>query len=175
MVGIPRFLLAIVFMLFTGISQAEDNSREQIKGLDEQVQDIKKDVIDLSAELSLLEEKLLFPSNTQVSIFVSIPEGEEFRLDGVQVKLDNKVVAHHLYTYRELEALQRGGVQKIYTGNIKTGDHNLVVNYVAKAPAGGEHRRSSSFTLTIEVGPKFVEVIIAGPGASDQEIRFKDW
>ena len=147
----------------------------RLKGLDEQVQDIKKDVIDLSAELSLLEEKLLFPSNTQVSIFVSLVQEDDFRLDGVQIKLGNKVVAHHLYTFRELEALQRGGVQKIYTGNIKTGDHNLVVSYVGKAPAGGEFRRSANYTLNKDVGPKFVEVKIAGPNASEQEIRFKDW
>ncbi|HEX5635942.1 MAG TPA: hypothetical protein VFY78_02555, partial [Gammaproteobacteria bacterium] len=104
-------------------ASAEDISRDQIKGLDEQVQDIKKDVIDLTAELSRLEEKLLFPSNTQVSIFISVNEGDTFRLDTVQVKLDNTVVAHHLYNFRELEALQKGGVQKIYVGNIKTGDH----------------------------------------------------
>lgn len=175
MYGLTRILLTLVLVLATLPAGAADVSREQIKGLDEQVQDIKKDVIDLTAELSVLEEKLLFPSSTQVSIFVSTPEGDDFRLDGVQVKLNNKVVAHHLYTFRELEALHRGGVQRIYTGNVKTGDHELVISFVGKAPAGGEYRRSSNYTLTKDVGPKFVEVVIAGPDSTDQEIRFKDW
>jgi hypothetical protein len=176
MYGPIRILLSICFLLLvTFLVRAEDVGREQIKGLDEQVQDIKKDVIDLTAELSLLEEKLLFPSNSQVSVFVSIMEDDDFRLDAVQMKMDNKVVAHHLYTFRELEALHRGGVQRVYTGNVKTGDHELVVSIVGQAPAGGEFRRSASYTLTKDVGPKFVQVIISGPGGGDQEIRFKDW
>lgn len=170
-----RFVFSLVLLLSMGLAQAEDVTRDQIKGLDEQVQDIKKDVIDLTAELSLLEEKLLFPSNTQVSIFISTPQDDEFRLDAIQVKLDNKVVAHHLYTFRELEALQRGGVQRVYTGNIKTGDHDLVVSFSGKAPAGGVYRRSASYTLTKKAGPKFVEVKIAGPEAGEQDIKFKDW
>ena len=156
-------------------ASAEDISRDQIKGLDEQVQDIKKDVIDLTAELSRLEEKLLFPSNTQVSVFISVNEGDTFRLDTVQVKLDNTVVAHHLYNFRELEALQKGGVQKIYVGNIKTGDHELVVSFAGKSPAGGDLQRSSSYKLNKDVGPRFVEVKIAGSASGAQEIQFKDW
>jgi hypothetical protein len=154
---------------------AEEVSREQIKGLDEQVQDIKKDVLNLSSELARLEEKLLFPSNTQVALFVSMNAGDDFRLDSVQLKLDNKVVAQHLYTFRELEALQQGGVQKLYTGNIKTGEHELVVSYMGKAPAGGEYKRSSSYKVVKAVGPKFVEIKIAGPESSEQDIQFRDW
>lgn len=174
MYGLSRFFRAMVLALFALSAQAEDVSREQIKGLDEQVQDIKKDVIDLTAELNVLEEKLLFPSNTQVSLFVSLAADDDFRLDAVQVKLNNKVVAHHLYTFRELEALQRGGVQRIYTGNVKTGEHELVVSFLGKAPAGGEYRRSASYTVTKDVGPRFVEMMISGP-SGDQDIRFKDW
>ena len=177
MCRISRLLMAGVFLVLamsTHVS-AEQVAREQIKGLDEQVQDIKKDVIELTSELNRLEEKLLFPSNTQVAVFVSTIKDDDFRLDGVQIKLNDKVVAHHLYTFRELEALQAGGVQRIYTGNVKTGDHNLVVSFVGKAPAGGEYRRSASYSLTKDVGPKFVEVIISGPGTGEQDIRFKDW
>lgn len=168
-------LIAALLVCVAGTARAEDVSREQIRSLDEQVQDIKQDVIDLTAELGLLEEKLLFPSNTQVSIFVSTPEGDDFRLDAVQVKLDNKVVAHHLYTFRELEALHRGGVQRIYTGNVKTGDHDMVVSFVGKAPAGGEMNRSATYTLNKGVGPKFVQVVISGPATGVQDIQFKDW
>lgn len=175
MLRITKLICSLALLLSATTLYAEDISREQIKGLDEQVQDIKKDVIDLTADLTRLEEKLLFPSNTHVSIFISLTEGDDFRLDAVQIKLDNKVVSHHLYTFRELEALQRGGVQRIYTGNIKTGDHDLVVSFVGKAPAGGEYQRSASFKLNKNVGPKFVEVKLAGPNAGSQDISFKDW
>lgn len=170
---IVAFLAIMILNSFS--VNAADVTKEQIKGLDEQVQDIKTDVIDLTADLLQLEEKLLFPSNSQFALFVSLADAEDLRLDAIQVKLENKVLAHHLYTFRELEAMQKGGVQKIYTGNIKTGDHKLVISYTAKASSGGEMKRSASYTLKKGVGPKFVEIKIGGPDAGDQGLEFKDW
>jgi hypothetical protein len=167
--------LLIVLLFGTLPVSAADVSKEQIKGLDEQVQDIKKDVIDLTAELLQLEEKLLFPSNSQFALFVSLADAEDLRLDAIQIKLEDKVLAYHLYTFRELEAMQKGGVQKIYTGNIKTGEHKLVISYTAKAASGGEMKRSTSYTLKKGVGPKFVEIKIGGPDAGENGLEFKDW
>ena len=173
--GLFRLFMAASLLFGALTTQAEDISRDTIKGLDEQVQDIKKDVIDLTAELNQLEEKLLFPSNTQVSLFVSMNPDDDFRLDALQIKLDNKVVVHYLYTFRELEAMQKGGVQRIYTGNIKTGDHDMVVSLIGKAPAGGELRRSASYTLKKEIGPGFVEINISGPDSGNPVIGFRNW
>ena len=170
-----QFLIIIVSALMPFVANADEISRDQIKGLDEQVQDIKTDVLNLSSELAKLEEKLLFPSNTQVSLFISMHAGDDFRLDSVQLKLDEKIVAQHLYAFRELEALKMGGVQRLYIGNIKTGEHELVVSYTGKAPAGGEYKRSSSYRVTKDVGPKFVEIKITGPDSSEQDIQFRDW
>ena len=100
-------------------------TREQIKGLDEQVQDIKKDVLAISAELQLLEEKLLYPSTSQVSVFISIAKEGNYSPDAVQIKINGKKVAYHIYSFKEVDALRRGGVQRIYTGNIQGGDHKL--------------------------------------------------
>jgi len=156
-------------------AQAAEVTQDQIKGLDEQVQDIKQDVLKLTSELTLLEEKLLFPSNTQVSLFVSVKGDPGFILDSMQIKLDNKVVAQHLYTYKEVEALKEGGVQRIYTGNIKTGDHALVASFIGRTKSGTEYQRSENYTVTKAVGPKFVEIQIGGKSAADQNITFKDW
>ncbi len=174
---IIKFLIQIIILSsYIPVSlNAAEVTNEQIKGLDEQVQDIKKDVLELTSELTRLEEKLLFPSNTQVSLFVSIIGDKGFVLDSMQIKLDNKVVSQHLYTYKELEALRAGGVQRIYTGNIKTGDHDLVASFIGRSKSGNEYQRSESFTVTKAVGPKFVEIQISGSSASDQTVSFKDW
>jgi len=171
------FLIPIIFTLslLSVPAQSAEVTTEQVKGLDEQVQDIKKDVLELTSELTRLEEKLLFPSNTQVSLFVSVAGDKSFELDSMQVKLDNKVVAQHLYTYKELEALRAGGVQRIYTGNIKTGDHAMVVSFIGRAKSGNEYQRSENYTVTKAVGPKFVEIQLTGNSASDQKVTFKDW
>ena len=156
-------------------SSAAEVTQEQIKGLDEQVQDIKADVLGLTTELSLLEEKLLFPSNTQVSLFVSLDSGKAFTLDAMQIKLDGKVVAKYLYTFKELEALRLGGVQRIYTGNIKTGDHPLEASFIGRGASGNQFQGSAKFTVNKSVGPRFLEIRISGGNSTDQTISFQDW
>jgi hypothetical protein len=142
-----------------------------MQGLDEQVQEIKSDVLRIASELSLLEEKLLYPSNTQVAVFVSLAEGETFRLDSVQIQIDGEVVAHHIYTFKELEALGKGGVQRIYTGNVPTGEHQLEVSIDGKLPSGEDFRGSESFGFRKEVEPKLVDLTLAGPGLGGSSIR----
>jgi hypothetical protein len=170
------FILAIaVLMLSFPAYSAEvfEVSKEQIKGLDEQVQEIKTDVLGIAAQLSLLEEKLLYPSNTQVSVFVSVESGEKFRLDSMEIQLGGAPVTHHLYTFKELEALQKGGVQRIYTGNVKSGEHELQVLLAGKTTGGSDFRREESFKFNKDVGPKMVEIHLAGSGA--QTITLKGW
>lgn len=169
-----RFFSVIAAVLLVGIvtgTQAEEITKEQIKGLDEQVQDIKKDVLAISTELNLLEEKLLYPSNTQVSLFVSLTTDSGFRLDAVEIQLDGKPVAHHIYSFKELEALRSGGIQRIYTGNIRTGEHELTVAYLGQTSLGNDYRKTQSYRFKKGVGPGMVEISLAGTGG----IEFKDW
>lgn len=170
---LSKLILAALLLVFQHDVLAESVSKAQIKGLDEQVQEIKKDVLGISTELKLLEEKLLYPSNTQVSIFVSFAKKGGFRLDAMDIKLDGKEVAHHLYTAKELEALRNGGVQRIYTGNIRTGEHKLDVSFLGKS-ATGKYRKNASFKISKGVKPKLVEVKVAGPGLG-KSIGIKEW
>lgn len=168
------FQIVLLFILSITGSMAQDISREQIKGLDEQVQDIKKDVLGISAELTQLEEKLIYPSNTQVSVFVSLMKGDKFRLDAVKLKINGKDVTHHIYTFKELEALQSGGVQRLYTGNIRSGDHVLDVTLIGKGSGSSNYQQNASHKFTKSVEPKLIEITLAGPAAGGQSIVFKD-
>ena len=147
----------------------QDATRAQIKGLDEQVQEIKSDVLSIAAELNLLEEKLLYPSHTQISLFINLVEGEKFRLDSVEILINGKPVAQHLYTFKELEALQMGGVQRIYTGNITTGGHEMQVSFSGKSEGGNDLERSESFSVSKDVGPSVVQITL-----DHQGITFKN-
>jgi len=171
------FRLSLLLLLPVCVN-AEQLSKEQIKGLDEQVQDIKKDVLGISAELNLLEEKLLFPSNTQLSFFVSMSDkkdgddaeiDESYVPDAIQLKLDNQDIAHHIYSFKEVDALRRGGVQRVYTGNVRTGDHALEVLVSGKL-SGDEKKSSATHKLTKGVGPQFLEIHIGKSG-----VQFKTW
>jgi len=167
-------LLLLSLLAISSLSAAEEVSKEQIKGLDEQVQDIKKDVLSISSELNLLEEKLLYPSNTQVSFFVSFSGDKDFRLDSVEIEVDGKVVAHHIYSFKELEALREGGMQRIYTGNVRTGAHQLKVGFIGKSSLGNEYKKVESHQFNKGVGPGIVEIALQGPSGGAKTIEFKD-
>ena len=164
-----RLFVATVVVMLTWLPAtgwAEEVSKEQIKGLDEQVQEIKTDALGIAAELNRLEEKLLYPTNTQVSLFVSLAPGTKFRLDAVEIQIDGKPVTRYLYALKELEALQSGGVQRIYTGNVRKGEHDLQVNISGKSSGGGDLRQSASYKLNKDVGPKLVGITLSAPGTS---------
>lgn len=168
-------VLCLLSLLSGSPGVAQDATREQMKGLDEQVQEIKTDVLSIAAELNGLEERLLYPSNTQLAIFVALAENQEFRLDSVQIQLDGTPVAHHIYSFKELEALQRGGVQRIYTGNIPTGHHELEVEVAGKLVSGKDFSNTESFTINKDVEPRLVGITLAEPGLMNPGIALGDW
>jgi hypothetical protein len=146
------------------------------KTLDQEVQGLKKDVIDLNKDLFVLEEELLFPANTQVALYVSMDVGTFFALDSVTVKIDNKEVKNYLYTAREADALLKGGVQQIYLGNLKVGKHELVAFFTGKGPAERDYKRGATLSFDKGVGAKYLELKITDRVAKHQpEFTIKDW
>ena len=180
--------LAMSFPAFAGSSTApvpEDKKTErkgadapdqrEMRGLDEQVQETKSDVLSIAAELSQLEEKLLYPSGTQVAIFVALAKGDEMRLDAVRLQIDGQLVAHYIYSFKELEALRRGGVQRLYVGNVATGDHQLNVLVDGKLKDGADFNRTEHFTFHKQVKPKMVELTVGGTDAGNTPITIGEW
>jgi hypothetical protein len=75
-------LIAVAALAFSATTVAQEaadaGSSEQFRGLDQDVQTLKKEVLDLNRDLFLLEEELLFPANSQVAFFISMDVGEYF-------------------------------------------------------------------------------------------------
>src|SRR5262245_55877633 len=155
--------------------QTQQNDQQKMRGLDEQVQEIKSDVLSIGQELNRLEEKLLYPSGTQVAIFIALSKGDQMRLDAVRLQIDGQLVAHHIYSFKELEALRKGGVQRIYVGNVGTGDHKLEVLVDGKLEGGADFSRTEHFTVRKEVKPKLVGLTLAGPRSGNTPIMLEEW
>jgi hypothetical protein len=150
--------------------------RAEFRTLDEDTQGLKKQVLDLNRDLFLLEEELLFPSNTQTAVFVAMDVGEFFGLDSVELKIDNKAVANYLYTEREESALVKGGVQRLYIGNLKAGDHELVAVFTGGGPHARDYRRATSVKFEKGIGPKYIELTISDRASKQQpEFVVKEW
>ena len=146
------------------------------RGLDQEIQGLKKDVVDLNKDLFVLEEELLFPANTQVAVFLSMDVGDFFSLDSVQLKVDQKEVINYLYTPREVEALLKGGVQRLYVGNLKVGPHELVAFFNGKGPGERAYKRGASLRFEKGVGAKYLELKIDDRQKKLQpEFEIKDW
>ena len=170
-----RNWVPLLVLGLASLANAQDPAGADIRSLDGQVQEIKSDVLNIAAELNTLEERLLFPSNTEVSVFLSIAENEDFRLDAVQIMIDGELATHHIYSFKELEALQKGGVQKVYTGNITTGNHELSVTMSGKLKNGKDFTETDTFVFAKDVRPKAVGVTLAGPGFGGNSIEIGDW
>jgi hypothetical protein len=146
------------------------------RALDEQIQDLKQSVVDLNKDLFVLEEELLFPANTQVAVFVSMDVGDFFALDSITLKIDDHDVSNYLYTPREVSALLKGGVQRLYVGNLKSGEHELVAFFNGKGPHQRDYRRAANMRFEKGVGAKYLELKITDHQRAQQpEFELKDW
>jgi len=146
------------------------------RALDEQIQELKQQVVDLNKDLFVLEEELLFPANTQVAVFLSMDVGSFFGLDSVTLRIDNREVINYLYTPREVAALVKGGVQRLYVGNLKAGSHELVALFGGKGPNDRDYRRGASIKFEKGVGAKYLELKISDKARRQQpEFEIKDW
>jgi hypothetical protein len=144
--------------------------------LDDRIQSVKGDVIELNRDLMVLEEELLFPASTQVAVFLSMDVGKLFSLDSVQVKLDDNVVANYLYAPGEVQALHRGGVQRLYLGNLRAGEHELVALFVGSGPYARDYRRGATLSFKKGTEPKYIELQIKDNTDKLQpEFEVKTW
>lgn len=146
------------------------------QSLEQEMQALKEKVLEINRDLFVLEEDLLFPSSTQVNVFVSFDAAEYFALDGVTLKINDRPISNHLYTKRELSALDRGAVQRLFTGNLPTGDHELVAVVTGVGPEGRDYRRAVSLDFAKSSGTKYIELKIVGDELRKQPIfQLKEW
>jgi hypothetical protein len=144
--------------------------------LDTRIQDLKAEVIGLNRDLLVLEEELLFPANTQLAVFVSMDVGQLFELESVQVKLGEQVVASHLYTPREVQALHRGGMQRLHVGNLRAGEHELVAVFTGRGPHERDYKRGATLKFDKGTEAKYIELRIRDAQAKLQpEFEVKVW
>ncbi len=142
----------------------------------DELEALKKEVLELNRDLFILEEDLLFPASTQIAVFVSLDVGQFFRPDAVKLSIDGKELNHHLYTERDLDALRRGGTHRLYVGNLTAGEHELVAVFTGYGPEKREFTRATSLRFLKETGAKFVELRINDDAAKQQaDFTVREW
>ena len=94
----------------------------------------------------------------------------------MQINVDGKNISNHLYTQREINALKRGGVQRVYLGNIASGKHELVAFFTGKGPNKRAYKRGTTIEIEKTSSPLFVELkIIDNLSKQQPEFKSKVW
>ena len=154
-------------------------SDQKFISLDNKVQSLKTEVISVGEEINALEEELLFPPSSQLVVFFSADIDSTVKVVSSQLQIDGKNVANHMYDIGEQEALQNGGVQQLYMGNIKPGDHKLSIAYMVKL-GKRTARYSSEAPFKKDKNPVYLKLNMQGKEFTDnskQDPRFsiKEW
>ncbi len=158
------------------VSAAARDTDTEIKKASKNIQELKRQVIDLNKDLRLMEEKLLFPSSTKYSVFISLSSGQFFTLEGIKLKLDDKFVASNIYSEKQRQALIRGGIQKFYITNLNEGKHSATLFFTGVGPSGRDYKRAS--TIEFEKGPagEYLEVAISDDSVTQEPVfSIKQW
>ena len=173
--AMSKFLLATLLLVSVSVN-AQEATQQQPASVANQVQDLKNTVIKLNRDLFILEEELLFPANTQVAFFVSMDVGEFFQLDTIELKIDDKTVANYLYTDRQIDALFRGGVQRLFVGNVRNGEHEVSAFFTGRGPKGRDYKRAVSYRFEKDSNAKYLELKINDSERMHQpEFTVKEW
>ena len=166
----------ILLLLLLGCLPGLAALAEEGASLDQQIQDIKQQTLELNRDLFILEEDLLYPGDTRLAVFLSLDVGEFFALDAVKLSIDGVVVTHYLYTERQVDALRRGGVHRLYEGNVKAGEHEIVAVFTGKGPSDRDYRRATQRVVEKAGGAKYLELTITDSTALNQpEFAVKEW
>jgi hypothetical protein len=171
-------VLAVTASVFAlaAAQAASDKTAAPSAPLDQRVQDLKADVIRLNRDLLVLEEELLYPAGTQVAVFVSMDVGKLFELESVQLQIDGLAVAKHLYTPNEVQALHRGGVQRLHLANLKAGDHEITAFFTGRGPHERDYKRATTLRLDKGKQPQYIELRIRdSQGKLQPDFDVKVW
>jgi len=169
-------LFSLFFTQNINAETASEDPGSSAPQINRNIQDLKNKILELNKDLFVLQEELLFSANTQINVFLSTDAGNLFKLDSVQLKIDDKVVSNYLYTERELNALKRGGVQGLYTGNMSAGEHEITALMTGVGPNQQDYKRGVSQKINKTDEALYIEIKILDNTSREQpDFELKVW
>nr|WP_136250736.1 hypothetical protein [Ningiella ruwaisensis] len=166
----------LIFLAYSecGMAQTdisgEPQSQNSQSELAKEIESLRQAMVNLNRDLFILEEDLLFPSSTQVAIYLSMDVGEYFALDSVELKLNGEVSTHYLYTERQVDALYRGGVQRLHVDNLGQGQHELTAFFIGTGPEQREYKRGVTINFEKDDEPVAIELSVVDSTSKQQPV-----
>lgn len=108
-------IITFLALLICGFASAQD--------VEQEIQTLKGDMVDIAAQMQILEEQMLYPDAEQVSVFLSVDAGNKFTIQALKLYIDDVEVAKTTYNTSQTDALNRGGIERLYIDDIELGEH----------------------------------------------------
>ncbi len=158
------------------VANTSKQALQEVHKISQDIQKLKANVIDLNKDLRLMEEKLLFPSSTKYSVFLSLSTGQFFQLESVKFKLDGKFVATHVYSDKQRQALSRGGVHRLFITNLSEGKHTATAFFTGIGSNGRPYKRAASLDFTKGEGSEYLQIAVSDDGETQEPVfQLKQW
>ena len=125
----------------------------------QQMQAIQYQLITLERDLLLLDEKLSPP----LLVFFSVKTDNKFKLDKINLRLDNQPLTEKIYAAPAKEALRQNGADLIFDKRIPVGQHQLIAYYTNRAG----QQRGVTYDFSLGKQPQVLEVVIQPSNASE--------
>lgn len=167
-------LLLLAVMVLGGRQGLADDARSQ--DIDPEIEQLKGEVAALSQELLELQQNTFSPADTRLFLFLSLANSDGLTPESIEIAIDGRPVVSHLYSDREQQSLQQGGLQALYTGNVALGEHRLDIKLAAQAQNERYVRRESSLTFRKRAGEATIELQLAASSPDfEPSITLQDW
>lgn len=171
---VSRVSYLTLFLAFA-VSQAVFSAPAENK-LNKEAELLKQELIKLNQDLSQFEQSLLYPPEVQVSVFLSLSDKTRFRLDSIEILIDDALVASHLYQEGDINALKTGGIQQLYLGSVNPGKHKLSASFNGQGRNGRYFRKKKSLSFTKNASARFIQLIVSeSPGSGEPQFKVKQW
>ncbi|WP_286219855.1 AraC family transcriptional regulator [Marinobacter apostichopi] len=144
--------------------------------IDQAIDVLRAQVSEHSARVFALEQRLLHPADSRLSVFLTLVSPDALGLDSVELFVNDKPVVSYLYSEREQEALEEGGVQQLFIGNLPNGSHSLKAVVTARSGNDRFVRRESSYRFKKRPGSLRLQMTLDAKGPEfEPRVSFREW
>ena len=170
---VSRYILSMITLILFSVNilQAEDNLDKSLS-LQQQIDAQKHELIELGRDIKILEDVLLYPAQKRVSIFLTMDIAELFSLEKVKLLLNDKIVAEHVYSDREVTGFGKGSAQKLFIGSLKSGQYKITAIFIGKGPRGRPYKRGVSKVFTKNSQHKIFEISVQDDERKQQPVFY---
>jgi hypothetical protein len=140
------------------------------------LQDLKSEVLSLNRDVTQLESELLFPSSS-TTVLMGVNAGSKIRLVDVKLSVDDQIVSYHAYSEQETAALGKGGLHRLFMGNVSSGAHTMQEVVTAYDSAGKDFQRTVNYSFSKNSLRKIVEIKAGDDNSNVQPalFNFREW